>query len=117
MRTMAGFLKSRARATYALRALAGTISERMAISSMRGSGSSWWMGGVLAYGLFREGHGRRGCGVDLGECERAAKLVLPASVPVVRQNTRGGVREAFFEPLQLHVIASNHQALGVRELL
>ena len=48
---------------------------------MRGSGSSWWMGGVLAYGLFREGHGGRGRGVDLGEWERAAKLVLSASVP------------------------------------
>ena len=34
-----------------------------------------------------------------------------------RQNTWYGVREAFFEPLQLHVIASNHPALGVRELL
>ena len=39
------------------------------------------MGGVLAYGLFREGHGGRGRGVDLGEWERAAKLVLSASVP------------------------------------
>ena len=39
------------------------------------------MGGVLAYGLFQEGHGGRGRGVDLGEWERAAKLVLSASVP------------------------------------
>ena len=52
----------------------------MAFSSMRGSGSSWWMGGVLANALFRERHGRRGRGIVLGEWERAAKLVLSANV-------------------------------------
>ena len=51
------------------------------------------MGGVLAYGLFREGHGGRGRAVVLGEWERAAKLVLSVNVaersfsalPIARQ--------------------------------
>ena len=38
------------------------------------------MGGVVAYGLFREGHGGGGRGVVIGEWERAAKLVLSADV-------------------------------------
>ena len=58
----------------------GGSYRRMAVSGMRGSGSSWWMGGVLAYGLFREGHGRRGRGVLLGKWERATKLVLSTNV-------------------------------------
>ena len=58
----------------------GGSYRRMAISGTRGSGSSWWMGGVLAYALFRERHGGRGRGVVLGEWERAAKLELCANV-------------------------------------
>ena len=71
----------------------GGSYRRMAISGTRGNGSSWWMGGVLAYALFRERHGGRGRAVVLGEWEHAAKLVLSANVaertfsalPIARQ--------------------------------